>query len=190
MLNNPITELQIPSLIARDTEFQAADAAHIAAQDPHLQYATQARGDARYARQYNQYFRAAPSVSQPLSQNVVTKINFDTVTSNVGSQYSAINHRIIAVETEVWRITTAIEFNLPTSSRVLLWLSKNGGNTLVQLLDATIAGFYGQAITPGEILLLPTDYLEVWTRIYNISTGSIYGDPTLRTCWWEGRRVG
>ena len=38
MLNNPITEPQIPSAIARDTETAAAIAAHVAAPNPHPQY--------------------------------------------------------------------------------------------------------------------------------------------------------
>ncbi|MEG4109007.1 hypothetical protein [Microcoleus sp. S13_C5] len=37
-LSNPITEPQIPPPIARDAEFQAADAAHVAAPNPHPQY--------------------------------------------------------------------------------------------------------------------------------------------------------
>jgi hypothetical protein len=37
-LKNPITEQQIPQLIARDAEFAAADAAHVLAPDPHSQY--------------------------------------------------------------------------------------------------------------------------------------------------------
>lgn len=48
VLTNPVTEQSIPPPIARDAEFQAADAAHVQATDPHLQYPTQARGDARY----------------------------------------------------------------------------------------------------------------------------------------------
>jgi hypothetical protein len=171
-------------------EFQAADAAHVAATDPHLQYATQARGDARYARKYSQYFRAAPSVSQGLSQDVVTKISFNTVTSNIGNQYFANTHRLVALETEIWRITTAIEFNLPTNSRFLLWLAKNGGSNLIQLWDFTTVSFVGMTITPADITLLSGEYLEVWARILNISTGSVYGNSSLNTCWWEGSRVG
>jgi len=37
-LVNPITESQIPPPIARDTEFQAADKAHLEAVHPHNQY--------------------------------------------------------------------------------------------------------------------------------------------------------
>jgi hypothetical protein len=37
-LTNPITEPQIPQAIARDTEFAAADAAHVASANPHPQY--------------------------------------------------------------------------------------------------------------------------------------------------------
>ena len=50
MLNNPITESQIPAPIARDSEYLAGDLAHLNATDPHLQYAMQGRGDARYLR--------------------------------------------------------------------------------------------------------------------------------------------
>ncbi|MEG4329389.1 hypothetical protein, partial [Microcoleus sp. herbarium5] len=45
-----ITDADIPAAIARDTEYQAADAAHVAATDPHTQYLNTARGDARYRR--------------------------------------------------------------------------------------------------------------------------------------------
>lgn len=160
-----VPESEIDPLVTRDTEM-----------------------DALYVRKYGQYFRAAPSVSQPLSQNVVTKVVFNTVTSNIGNQYSPTNHRLTSLETEIWRITTAIEFNLPASSRFYLWLSKNGGD-LYQLLDVTTAGFFNTT-TAADITLLSGEYLEVWARILNISNGSIYGDTTLRTCWWEGRRVG
>jgi hypothetical protein len=43
MLNNPITERQIPGEIARDSEFQAADQAHINASNPHPQYVLKSR---------------------------------------------------------------------------------------------------------------------------------------------------
>ncbi len=44
----PISDAEIPSTIARDTEVTAVRDAHLADTDPHLQYATQARADARY----------------------------------------------------------------------------------------------------------------------------------------------
>ncbi|WP_293360946.1 MULTISPECIES: hypothetical protein [unclassified Microcoleus] len=48
MLQNPITEPQVPGAIARDSEVAAAINAHLAAADPHAQYLLQAEGDARY----------------------------------------------------------------------------------------------------------------------------------------------
>lgn len=44
----PITDADIPAVIARDTETAAAVAAHVAATDPHAQYLLQPEGDARY----------------------------------------------------------------------------------------------------------------------------------------------
>jgi len=180
--------------MGRLTNLNPADpiAAHVAATDPHLQYPTQARGDARYVRKYGQYFRAAPSVSQEVAQNVITKINFDTITHNVGNQYSSVNNRLVALETEeTWRITTNINFNLPSTSRVILFLAKNGGTSLKRLQDISCpAGFFAINITPSDTLLLTGEYLEVWARILTIATGKIYGDINLDACWWEGRRVG
>lgn len=47
-LNELIAPGEIDPAMASDGEVSAAIAAHLAATDPHLQYATQARGDARY----------------------------------------------------------------------------------------------------------------------------------------------
>src|SRR4028119_1097585 len=44
----PIADADIPGTIARDAEVTAAMNAHVGEVDPHLQYPTQARGDARY----------------------------------------------------------------------------------------------------------------------------------------------
>ena len=43
-----IKDADLPPEIARDAEFQAADAVHSAASDPHTQYLNNTRGDARY----------------------------------------------------------------------------------------------------------------------------------------------
>jgi len=189
--SRPLTEADMPPGMATDTEFTAADAAHLAAAHPHLQYPTQAHGDARYVRKYGQYFRAAPSVSQSVAQNIITKINFDTVTHNVGNQYSGSNNRLVALETEIWRITTNINFSLDATSRVILFLAKNGGTSLKRLQDMTCPlGFSSINITPSDTLLLTGENLEVWARILTIATGKIYGDINLDACWWEGSRVG
>jgi len=64
----PITDLthiipaaQIDPAIATDAEYLAADKAHIDAADPHLQYPTQARGDARYLRYFNSFEEYIPA---------------------------------------------------------------------------------------------------------------------------------
>lgn len=52
MLNNPVSEPQVPQEITRDNEagqlITAAISAHTSAADPHTQYLNQSRGDARY----------------------------------------------------------------------------------------------------------------------------------------------
>jgi len=56
----PIADFDIPASITRDTEMSAAITAHLNAADPHLQYATQARGDARYFRGRSQIHTLNP----------------------------------------------------------------------------------------------------------------------------------
>jgi len=46
----PIADSDIPTAIARDAEYIAADKAHVDAVDPHPQYLTQLEGDAIYLR--------------------------------------------------------------------------------------------------------------------------------------------
>jgi len=56
----PIADADLPASITRGPEFAAGDAAHVAALDPHLQYATQARGDERYFRGRTQTYMLDP----------------------------------------------------------------------------------------------------------------------------------
>jgi hypothetical protein len=56
----PIADSDIPAAIARDNEVTAAIDTHVLAADPHTQYATQARGDARYFRGRSQVHTLDP----------------------------------------------------------------------------------------------------------------------------------
>lgn len=71
MLSNPITESQIPPPVARDAEYIAADAAHVAATDPHPGYLTQAEGDARYRQNSVAYFVTAPLPTANVAGNSI-----------------------------------------------------------------------------------------------------------------------
>ena len=81
----PIADSDIPSGIARDTELTAAIIAainaHLAATDPHTQYATQAKGDARYFRGRSQLHTLDPP---SLAANELYKIFFTFVGAKVG----------------------------------------------------------------------------------------------------------
>jgi hypothetical protein len=77
----PIADADIPATIARDAETTAIMNAHLAAVDPHPQYATQARGDARYFRGRSQtHFLDPPSM--PAGE--LYKIFFAFVGAKVG----------------------------------------------------------------------------------------------------------
>jgi hypothetical protein len=189
-LNPPkaLTEADIPGTMATDAEVTTAITTHVSATDPHLQYATQARGDLRYVQKFAHYFRCAPSQYQSIPQNTATKISFDLVSFNIGLQFA--NSRLTANQNESWRITTMILTELPAISRVILSLFKNG-NAFRRLMDVTCpAGNFGVNITPADVSLQTNDYLEISIIIQSISTGKIYGDASGLACWWEGSRVG
>ena len=56
-----LTEADMPSGMATDAEVTTALNAHTSAIDPHLQYATQARGDERYFRGRTQVYTLDPT---------------------------------------------------------------------------------------------------------------------------------
>jgi hypothetical protein len=79
--SKPIADADLPPSITRDTEYQQGDAAHAGATDPHLQYANQARGDARYFRGRSQLHTLDPP---SLAANELYKIFFTFVGAKVG----------------------------------------------------------------------------------------------------------
>lgn len=181
----PIADADIPDSLARDTEYQLADAAHIAATDPHLQYPTQARGDARYVRKFSQSFKAAPNVSQNCTVNIPTKVSFNTVITNIGNQFS--NSRLTALESEIWQFYSYITFEV--TGRIILNLYKNGG-PLTRIRDLTATGnFSGQLVATPPISLAVGDYLELFVTIFSTNS-KIYADNSLDSSCWEGYRVG
>lgn len=90
-LYNPITEQQMPQPIARDQEYQAADQAHLAATDPHLQYPTQARADERYLRKIRNFdFTASGPFTHTTNQWNIVSPDFIFGELGIGSTW-AIN---------------------------------------------------------------------------------------------------
>ena len=71
----PIADEDLPPGVARDAETIAAINAHLAATDPHLQYATQAGADARYG--------------------LVRKIIFTGTTATTQGANSSITHGLV-----------------------------------------------------------------------------------------------
>jgi hypothetical protein len=159
--STPLADADIPGNIARDSETAAALTAHLAAPDPHLQYATQARGDARYVRKYDQRFKCAPSVSQPLPSSQLTKI-IGTEILDIGNQFA--NGRLTALENETWEIKTYITFELPATGRIILYVYKNG-SPFERLADVTSNFFFGTRAS-CTVDLVAGQFIEIWAIIY------------------------
>jgi len=77
----PIADADLPASITRDTEVTAAINAHLAALDPHTQYPTQARADARYFRGRSQVHTLDPP---NLAAGELYKIFFTFVGAKIG----------------------------------------------------------------------------------------------------------
>ena len=95
-LRNPITESQIPQPIARDTEFIAADTAHVLAPDPHPQYLTPARADERYGATKKHIFFGTTPINQGGVVGIGTTLNSFKICSISGVVQHTPNGDVIA----------------------------------------------------------------------------------------------
>lgn len=77
-----ISEADLPSILTRDPEYQAADAAHGSAIDPHPAYLTQAEGDVRYGTGlFSKVLTGLTATTQGGSVSVVHGLNFAKIVS-------------------------------------------------------------------------------------------------------------
>ena len=182
--SKPLTDADIPGNIARDTETDAVMNAHVSAADPHLQYATQARGDARYDRKYAQRFKCALSTSQAFPSSQLTKISFGSEIQDIGNQLAS--SRLTAIESEVWRLETYITFELPASGRIILYVYKNGA--VFELLADVTSQFFLGTRASRTVDLLAGQFIEIWAIIYQ-SNSKVFGDASFESSWWSGNRI-
>lgn len=77
----PIVDSDIPGGIARDDEVAATLNAHLAAANPHPQYATQAAADARYFRGRSQLHTLDPPT---IGSGALYKVFFTFIGANLG----------------------------------------------------------------------------------------------------------
>lgn len=115
-LNSTIPASRIDPAIATDTEFAAADKAHVDAIDPHLQYATQARGDARYRQKDTQIFTPtikAVGTSSGIFNSATSpnRCGFEVQSADAGSAAFMCFHRINSY---------AIHFGLDTNNQLCI----------------------------------------------------------------------
>ena len=149
-------------------------------------------------KDYGRSFRAAPTSPQVLSPGVITKVNFGTVLSNVGSQFSS--SRLTSLGLETWRLNSMILFDgrevtSPENySRFIIWINKNGELTGRRICDTiiqptkTVQSFFGLNLE-STFTLSNNDYLEIAVLV-SATNGKIFTDSNFNTCWWEGFRVG
>jgi len=130
--SKPLTEADIPGSIARDAEVTAAINAHNAATDPHLQYATQARGDARYFRGRTQVYTLDPP---SIGAGDLYKVFFSFVGAKVGdfALVTPINVNLFTLAMWPFVFSAVVE----TVDTVAIYL-RNDNNAAIDLQSFTL----------------------------------------------------
>jgi hypothetical protein len=135
-------------------------------------------------------FRAAAGTAQSIPNATFTKINFLSELNDSNNQYNPTLSRLTALTTETWRIVVFLTFNLSNAGRVLVSVYKNGSEVPAQsrILDIpSNAGILALSIPILEFPLLTNDYLEVFA--YCAPAASTFGDATLSSVFWYGKRI-
>ncbi len=134
------------------------------------------------------YMRAYIASASDLSNNVTTKVEYDTSSWNVGGTYSTTDFRWTPGVQGRYFINAQVSINWSDSQgdRIDLLIRKNGSNVIYRRLKSG-GGFSGNESTilcSGTVDLDSNDYVEAFveqasggTRGYN--TGS-------ENCFWEG----
>jgi hypothetical protein len=91
-----ITVSMLPTEVALDAEYIAADKAHVDAIDPHLQYATQARADERYGLIKKIVFTGTTPATQGSVLGFGTNLNSSKIIAVAGSVAHSSNGSICA----------------------------------------------------------------------------------------------
>lgn len=115
----PIADADLPASIARDAEYIAADIAHLNATDPHLQYPTQARADARYVRLFNSFEQLIPA-----------PINWQANT------WQALGNSIVAGELSkpaLWDVCVYVQYVDTSNNTMQPYFQYCGGGTLAAI---------------------------------------------------------
>jgi len=133
-------------------------------------------------------FKVAASALQSISAGAWTKVNFNTEINDSNNQ--VINGRLTALTAEIWRFTVYVTFRITTNTRLLLSIFKNGAEVggTSRILDVVAnTGDFGFPQNVFEFPLVSGDFLEVYC--YTNSGCTIFGDSSLNTVFWSGKRI-
>lgn len=115
-------------------------------------------GNAIYANRSS--FWATQSSAQTIPDEVATKVEFDTVQSNIGSDYSSANHRYTADATAVYLFSVSVSFSTTTGSAIHISLYKNGSSLQKARLSKS-ENATGAAVV-FVVPLTKNDYIEAY----------------------------
>jgi len=144
----------------------------------------------RIIQSINYTFKGAASVLQAIPNAVFTKVTLNSEINDTNNQYNPTLSRLTAVTSEVWQLSLYITLRLTASTRILLSVFKNGTEVggISRILD-TVAntGDFGINLYIPEFSLVVNDYLEVYC--YATPSINVFGDSSLNTVFWSGKRI-
>ena len=134
------------------------------------------------------YFRAYIGGSSNLSDNVTTKVVYDTTSWNVGGTYATGTYRWTPGVQGRYFIHAQVTINWSDSAadRIDLLIRKNGSNVIYRRLKSggNFGGNESSTIVSGTVDLDSDDYVEVFCEQHSGSTRGYSGNSAYN--FWEG----
>lgn len=109
-------------------------------------------------------FRAYVNGAQTITQALLTKIKFDTITFDNQNCFNSANNRFIAREDGFYLVTSLITYNGgDAGSQVQSYIYKNGSSVSNVAISQPTAGNVLGILIVDIIQLKKNDYIEIWT---------------------------
>ena len=134
------------------------------------------------------YFRAYITSASDLSNNTTTKVEYDTLSWNVGGTYSTTDFRWTPGVQGRYFINAQVtmDWSDGAGDRIDLIIRKNGSNNIYRRIGS--GGNFGvesSTVVSGTVDLDSNDYVEVFVEQESGSTKA-YNPASSEYCFWEG----
>ena len=138
------------------------------------------------------YFRAYVTSASDISSNSTTKVEFDTLSWNVGGTYSTTDFRWTPGVQGKYLINAQVTMNWSDSAgdRIDLLIRKNGSNVNYRRVGS--GGNFGvesSTVISATVDLDSNDYVEVFVTVNTVSGGAARVNGETTQTWFNGFKL-